>query len=77
LSLTKAIITILPQWRWFWTSNWNRGQQQSTGTPAKLSSVVLNLFYISYPFIEQGYQIYPNTLNGDHLLKIRIQKLTF
>jgi len=34
------------------------------------SVVLLNLFYISYPFIKQDHQIYPNTLNGAHLLKI-------
>jgi len=37
-------------------------------------SVVLNLFYISYPFIKQDHQIYPNTLNGAHLLKIWAQQ---
>ena len=34
------------------------------------SVVLLNLFHISYPFIEQDYQIYPDTLKGAHLLKI-------
>jgi len=33
------------------------------------SAVVLNLFCISYAFIKQDHQIYPNTLNGPHLLK--------
>jgi len=31
----------------------------------------LTFFYISYPFIRQDHQIYPNALNGTHLLKIR------
>jgi len=30
----------------------------------------LTFFYIPDPFIKQDHQIYPNTLNGAHLLKI-------
>jgi len=30
----------------------------------------LTFFYISYPFIKQDHQIYPNTPNSAHLLKI-------
>ena len=37
--------------------------------------VVLNLFYISYPFINQSYQIYPSTISGAHFLKYEINKL--
>jgi len=33
-------------------------------------TVDLNLFYLSYPFIKQDYQIYLSTLNVAHFLKI-------
>jgi len=49
---------------------WPKQKYDSFMLDSRPRSVVLNLFYISYPFIKQDHQIYPNTLNGAHLLKI-------
>jgi len=42
---------------------------------ASLTPVVLNLFYISYPFIKQDHLVYPDALNVAYFLKIRNQKI--
>jgi len=51
------------------SQKWVSRPRPSLKTPSLASAVVLNLVYISHPFIKQSYPIYPNiTRNGVHLL---------
>jgi len=50
---------------------WSNRKYDSFIVDSRPRSVIRNMFYISYPFIKQDLQIYPNALNGIHSLKTR------